>query len=321
LQWVQRNAASFGGDATNVTLVGQESGGTAACALIASPLTKGLFSKAILMSGSCDARTITDADKQGVAVVAAAGCGSAPDVAQCMRALPADKVVSALPVAVTAAAPGSPYGVNVDGTFLTGNPIDLIDAGGYLPVTVVLGSTANETSRAVTLPFGAAESDYEAAIAASFPANKGAVLTQYPASDYASPWNAWVALTSDAWHVCPTRAVARAFLDGQDLPVYRYDFAHGSDASADVMFGAWQGVDLLYMFGALGSPSAAESTLATDLQGAFTRFAGNGDPNGGALPAWSVWSDADTVFVFDLTPVTQHGLRNKQCDFWDSLAP
>jgi para-nitrobenzyl esterase len=238
-----------------------------------------------------------------------------------MRALPPETIVAARPVVVSAATPDSPYGVNIDGTLLTGYPLDVISAGAHEQTPIVLGDTANETSRAVSLAFDATETDYEAAVAASFPSNKDAVLAQYPASDYASPWSAWVALTSDAWHVCPTREIARAFLDGQDLPIYRYSFAHGSDRSADVVYGAWQGVDLLYLFGTMTSPSGAESALSSATQGAFLRFASGGDPNGGALPPWSLWSDADTIFVFDLSASTQHGLRNKQCDFWASLSP
>ena len=52
LQWVQRNAAAFGGDASRVTLYGQSSGGTSIFSLLSSPLSKGLFQSAISLSGS-----------------------------------------------------------------------------------------------------------------------------------------------------------------------------------------------------------------------------------------------------------------------------
>ncbi|MDB5431693.1 MAG: carboxylesterase [Caulobacter sp.] len=51
LQWVQRNAAAFGGDAGNVTLFGESAGAMAIAALMASPLARGLFSKTIIESG------------------------------------------------------------------------------------------------------------------------------------------------------------------------------------------------------------------------------------------------------------------------------
>ena len=51
LQWIQRNIASFGGDPGNVTLFGQSGGGAKIATLMAMPEAKGLFHKAITMSG------------------------------------------------------------------------------------------------------------------------------------------------------------------------------------------------------------------------------------------------------------------------------
>jgi para-nitrobenzyl esterase len=51
LQWVKRNIAAFGGDPNNVTIFGQSGGGLKVAALIASPLARGLFHRAIIQSG------------------------------------------------------------------------------------------------------------------------------------------------------------------------------------------------------------------------------------------------------------------------------
>ncbi|MCW1400838.1 carboxylesterase family protein [Novosphingobium sp. MW5] len=51
LQWIQRNIAAFGGDPGNVTLFGQSGGGAKIATLMAMPEAKGLFHKAITMSG------------------------------------------------------------------------------------------------------------------------------------------------------------------------------------------------------------------------------------------------------------------------------
>lgn len=51
LQWVQRNIATFGGDPGNVTVFGQSGGGAKIATLMAMPEAKGLFHKAITMSG------------------------------------------------------------------------------------------------------------------------------------------------------------------------------------------------------------------------------------------------------------------------------
>lgn len=51
LRWVQRNIAAFGGDPKNVTISGFSAGGVSVHSLLASPLARGLFHKAIVHSG------------------------------------------------------------------------------------------------------------------------------------------------------------------------------------------------------------------------------------------------------------------------------
>lgn len=55
LQWVRDNIANFGGDPFNVTIFGQSGGGGKVSTLMAMPSAKGLFSKAIVQSGSITA--------------------------------------------------------------------------------------------------------------------------------------------------------------------------------------------------------------------------------------------------------------------------
>lgn len=51
LKWVQNNIESLGGDPTNVTIMGESAGGMAVQMLMSSPKSRGLFAKAISMSG------------------------------------------------------------------------------------------------------------------------------------------------------------------------------------------------------------------------------------------------------------------------------
>lgn len=51
LKWVRRNITAFGGDPENITIAGQSAGASCIQALICSPLTKGLYAKAIMQSG------------------------------------------------------------------------------------------------------------------------------------------------------------------------------------------------------------------------------------------------------------------------------
>ncbi len=51
LRWVQRNIAAFGGDPSNVTIIGESAGGLSVHTLVTTPLARGLFQKAMVLSG------------------------------------------------------------------------------------------------------------------------------------------------------------------------------------------------------------------------------------------------------------------------------
>jgi para-nitrobenzyl esterase len=52
LQWVRDNIAAFGGDSKRVTIFGNSAGGESVAQLMASPVAKGLFQRAISQSGN-----------------------------------------------------------------------------------------------------------------------------------------------------------------------------------------------------------------------------------------------------------------------------
>ena len=78
LQWVRDNIGSFGGDAGNVTIFGQSGGGGKVTTLMAMPSAKGLFHKAVAMSGSFIAASTRDASNQ-VATAVMKELGLEPD--------------------------------------------------------------------------------------------------------------------------------------------------------------------------------------------------------------------------------------------------
>jgi len=101
LKWVQQNVAAFGGDPSNVTIIGESAGGMSVHTLVTSPLSRGLFSKAIVMSGgnaqTAKNATLKDAEAIGENLARAHNIDPmAPDALAKLRALSAEQVTDGL---------------------------------------------------------------------------------------------------------------------------------------------------------------------------------------------------------------------------------
>ena len=74
LEWVQKNISNFGGDPENVTIIGQSGGGAKVTCLMNMPSAKGLFHKAVALSGTSLGGVNKEyAEKLGVKVLEEAG--------------------------------------------------------------------------------------------------------------------------------------------------------------------------------------------------------------------------------------------------------
>lgn len=99
LRWVQENIAKFGGDPEQVTIFGESAGGASVGYHLLSPLSKGLFHKAILQSGSpmCRWATILPgiSRKRSEAVSSIAGCygDTSEEILNCLKKLPASYLI------------------------------------------------------------------------------------------------------------------------------------------------------------------------------------------------------------------------------------
>ncbi|HEY0527674.1 MAG TPA: carboxylesterase family protein [Gemmatimonadaceae bacterium] len=146
LKWVKRNISRFGGDPSRVTIFGESAGGMSVGSLIASPLAKGLFQRAILESGTgvgigiasreqAQANALRLADSLGVS-------GSGADAAARLRALSPEGVLSA---SLRLAPNGGPqFWPTVDGWVLP-QPVDsALLTGRANIVPVIAGSNRDE---------------------------------------------------------------------------------------------------------------------------------------------------------------------------------
>jgi para-nitrobenzyl esterase len=145
LQWVQRNIAAFGGDPANVTIFGESGGGSKVATLIATPLAKGLFAKAICESGTCIAdtwwtgKTNAYMEELGQRFFTILGVDKEPDPLKAARALPWYKIIEAnnkLNLDTTIPKFGI-VDATIDGWVLPDFPVNLYKEGKQNPVPLI----------------------------------------------------------------------------------------------------------------------------------------------------------------------------------------
>ncbi len=146
LQWVKRNIARFGGDPSRVTIFGESAGGMSVGSLIASPLAKGLFQRAILESGTGVGVGITPRDTAHAIAMRFAESvgvlGAGDDAARRLRALHPDTILAAS--STGAASNGPRFFPAVDGWVLP-HPVDsALALGAANLVPVIAGTNRDE---------------------------------------------------------------------------------------------------------------------------------------------------------------------------------
>jgi para-nitrobenzyl esterase len=147
LKWVQRNITAFGGDPNKVTIFGESGGGSKVISLMASPLVKGLFHRAIAESGSPEGKPLKELERMGDRFFARLGVDKEADPLKAARALPWQKIIAA-EKAITdelhIVGPGGLWDVAVDGWFIPDKPLDVFKAGKQYSVPYILAANLGE---------------------------------------------------------------------------------------------------------------------------------------------------------------------------------
>ncbi len=329
LRWVADNIEGFGGDPGRVTVFGESAGAVSTCAVLGAPEAEGLVHGAIVQSGGCSQRSSAQYREQvGDPWIEASTCAAEADVAACLRALPFDEVVTAEPTGFpSVSALGQVWSPYVDGVTLPASTLDQMEAGEHVDVPFVIGANAEETANDVP-PLDLAA--YEGLVGLTFGALAPVVLAQYPAADYPTPTDAWIALTSDAKFICGARNSAEAAATGGTSPVYRYHFSYDGYTTGPMGDpAAFHGLELVYIFGNFDTLSfggfpypvnADDEAMAAQLGEAWTTFARTGDPSTMTLD-WPLYEvGTDPYAGLDVPPFVDQGVRTEQCDFWAALA-
>jgi para-nitrobenzyl esterase len=353
LRWVKDNIAAFGGDPGNVTIFGESAGGASVCDQIASPSASGLFQRGISISGyynfnvntiwwpaDCKSKLPTEAQAQqlGEQFAAKVGCGSSPDVAACLRAVPADALVQA-GGQVTSPTSGGAIGPIVNGTTLPMSASQAFELGRVNHVKVMIGVGRDEFNGGVyTNAFGPTlvadtTDQYEQLVRQQFGALAPTVLRLYPVARYPSPapFIAYRTVMADAFSVCPSLN-SYAELAKHD-PVYAYE-DDDADSPAETSPGGPSATQPLganhsainrLAHDTPASLDANQLTLQNQVLAEWTGFARTGAPTAPGTPTWtpftapgnpvlSLQAAGDSTLVPRSEIAAQHN-----CQFWDAV--
>lgn len=331
LRYVKANVQTFGGDPANVTILGESAGAVNVWALMVSPLAKGLFHKAVSMSGGItttpraqglsyshrllktllvDDGTVAD-DAAAEAWILNQSPGAA---AAYLRAKSADKILA---VSLAHSGLKEAPAMFPDGAVVPLDPHLAITQGNYHKVPM-LASNTREEFKLLGAAIGAFKpSDYDRfTLEHNFNPDAPTTLTEadllnsqfLPVDRPITGWNAVSEFVTQGAFLqgLSTSMAALATQQADQMWYLRFDWAQ-QPAPFNTVYGAAHAMDLPFWFGNFGRSSfsfafsQANRPGREQLSGAMIRtlssFARTGNPNHEGLGvAWPNWPD---TMVFD----------------------
>jgi para-nitrobenzyl esterase len=319
LEWVRDNIARFGGDPNNVTIFGQSGGGGKVGTLMAMPVAKGLFHRAIVQSGSMlRAAMPEDSAKLAAAVLQELNLSKA-QIDQ-LHTIPVDRLTVAAWAAMRKLAPppGTPidlrtmvrslgWGPTVDGEVLPSHPFDPAAPAISAHVPMLIGTNLNEFVHGVDNPdaYSLTSEQLVEKLKPQYGERTPAIIAAYR-KEYpdAKPFDLLSVIScASARQGAVDQAKRKVALGG--APAYLYLFAWRTP-QIDGRPGAFHSSEIAFVFDNAdrcvnltgGLPEVLD--LSTRISRAWVQFARLGDPNHPGLPPWPAVSEGKTpTMIFD----------------------
>jgi para-nitrobenzyl esterase len=311
LKWIQRNIAKFGGDPSKVIISGQSAGAGSVVQHIFSPLSRGLFRGAVMLSGcnwTSENTPLAEAEKTGLEIQKLLGVESLDE----MRQVAADRILALQSESqVGVSRQGIRTGPVIDGYFMPKTKAAILEAGEFNDVPIIAGFTHDEASN--DLKGAKSAEEYRALAAKIFGAAAKEFLELYPvAADADVRPMAQTAANEAAGllNSCTCAALQAKYGKSRAyITVFsrRHPYVPGVKiADQDpATIGAYHTSEVPYYFGTFDAYNLFRPTrnwtdgdheLSRKMTAALIAFANTGDPSTPDLK-WPAWTPENEVYV------------------------
>jgi len=332
LRWVQRNVAAFGGTPDQVTLMGESAGGISVMHWLTSPAAKGLFQRAIVLSGGGrnyllnvsklqeSTPTQPSAEESGIQFAESVGIrGTGAEALAALRALPADKVAGDLNMTNLVKRPLTYAGGPIhDGEIVTATAGEILRRGDAAKMPIIIGSTTNDLP--ATLPPLKDPFSY-------FGADAAKARTAYDPKGMLKPLEVVLTIGVDMAMHEPARFVAKQ-MTAAGQPAWLYRFGYVAESLRPKTVGASHASELPFLFGTLDARYGKDVTqqdrdAGREFRSYIVNFIKTGNPNGNGLPQWIQYNSARSdlmVFTPDNGAVMQPDPWQNRLDLVEKVA-